>query len=316
MLILDKDGNLTKVWEEGAPFVLAYAKCVAQLVGKPLEEVLAQLQEYTARALREDPAEFGWRFGKDDLIMAPAQVDPYLQSNAAARRYLDDARVFTGQGPLNNFLDLIFSFAYGKTANVPKPETRLVLKEIAHDELPAWIVSNSGTSGVKSKLAAMFGDQSPDNLWWESRTFGNARKMDPDEYDKVLPDGTPITTPEDKVLWGHVDGLVDRKRYSGAPRDTIIKRPHYLKRLIALKALWERRLGRVARWSEVLVVGDIFELDLALPLELGCHVGFMCDEYAPQWEIEFVDQYPYGRILRSPVEILPYYTEIQAAHAY
>jgi hypothetical protein len=53
----------------------------------------------------------------------------------------------------------------------------------------------------------------------------------------------------------------------------------------------------------MVVVGDIFELDLALPLALGARVGLATGARTPPYEVAFVENHPRGRVLTSLHEI-------------
>ena len=306
-MVLDFDGVLTNVEEEGKPFVEGYTADLARMLRRPVRDVAAQLDLIVSNALQADPARFGWIFGKDGCIMAPAQVDPYLRTRAAARELIDLSAIM-GTGATEPFLELLFGYNYSKTENVPKPGAAFFLSSVSDRRLPAAIISNSGTGGVTRKIASMLSQKSPAYEWWRARTFGDARKMDPDEYIERLPNGELIADPKDEVRWDPT--LPKTYRLNGFPRDTVIKRPYYLKRLCALKAVWEIDLGRPLAWADFLVVGDIFELDLALPLLLGCHVGFMVNEHSPKWEVAHIGRFAHhGRILNSVDEILPFYDE-------
>ena len=45
------------------------------------------------------------------------------------------------------------------------------------------------------------------------------------------------------------------------------------------------------------MVGDIFELDLALPMALGARVGLVGNPRTPAYEREFVRASPRGRLI-------------------
>ena len=51
------------------------------------------------------------------------------------------------------------------------------------------------------------------------------------------------------------------------------------------------------------VFGDIFELDLSLPLAMGASVGLMANDFTPQWELDYLESHPRGHILRSLPEV-------------
>lgn len=71
---------------------------------------------------------------------------------------------------------------------------------------------------------------------------------------------------------------------------TSVKREHYYQRLDEL-----RRKAN-AQWSEMTVLGDIFELDLCVPLHLGARVGLMSSPFTPHYERSFLEQHPRGGV--------------------
>jgi hypothetical protein len=52
------------------------------------------------------------------------------------------------------------------------------------------------------------------------------------------------------------------------------------------------------------VVGDLFELDLALPLALGARVGLVVSPHTPRYEIDFVGSQERARVLNGLPGIL------------
>ena len=58
-----------------------------------------------------------------------------------------------------------------------------------------------------------------------------------------------------------------------------------------------------ASWEDVLVVGDIFELDLCLPLSMGARIGLVVNTFTPEYEKAFVGAHPRGVLIDSLSEI-------------
>jgi hypothetical protein len=58
-----------------------------------------------------------------------------------------------------------------------------------------------------------------------------------------------------------------------------------------------------ASFADLTVVGDIFELDLALPLALGARVGLVASLYTPAYEQAFVAAHPRGRVFKDLTEV-------------
>jgi hypothetical protein len=54
------------------------------------------------------------------------------------------------------------------------------------------------------------------------------------------------------------------------------------------------------------VIGDIFELDLAMPLALGARIGLVSSAQTPPYERAFVAAHPRGRVIDDLREIPRY----------
>ncbi len=54
-----------------------------------------------------------------------------------------------------------------------------------------------------------------------------------------------------------------------------------------------------ATFAELTVVGDIFELDLAMPLALGARVGLVASPRTPPYERAFVDAHPRAQMIEE-----------------
>jgi hypothetical protein len=61
-----------------------------------------------------------------------------------------------------------------------------------------------------------------------------------------------------------------------------------------------------ATFDQLVVIGDIFELDLALPLALGARVGLVASAHTPPYERAFVSAHPRGRVLEDLAAIPAY----------
>ena len=56
-------------------------------------------------------------------------------------------------------------------------------------------------------------------------------------------------------------------------------------------------------WKDLAVAGDIFELDLALPLALGARVALLRNAFTPDYEQDFLQKHPRGQVLHDVSEI-------------
>lgn len=112
--------------------------------------------------------------------------------------------------------------------------------------------------------------------WLVERIIGSAQKYVNDPQWQRVPD----------LMW--IDNLA---------------RPVLLRRRLYFKTLESLRTKAQAKWKDVTVVGNIFELELALPLALGARVVLMGNEHTPLYEIAYLARHPRANIARSIPEL-------------
>ena len=277
MLVLDFDGTLTDAEKEGLPFRVGYLEDLATVVGAPLEEVRALADDFEEAILR-DRATFGWIF--HGHIVAPASVDPYLRIMPVARQVMDHYGVLKDERLRERLLDgILYRYNYPKSAMHFRDGALEVLQALR--TLDTVIISNSATAPVQGKiraLAATGGD--PEALdWLVDRVYGLGKKYVVDPAFEAVPEALEIPD---------------------LHRPVLLRRPHYHRRIT------EQLAQRGEGWEDLCVVGDIFELDLALPLALGARVGLMVNDFTPPYEIAWLGDRPGARILRSLDDLLAF----------
>jgi len=140
---------------------------------------------------------------------------------------------------------------------------------------PTWIVTNSDTHAVAGKVAAL-DREAPGVAWLTSRVRGFARKFDVDDD------------------------------WAGAPREMELpglERPVLLRRRAYHDSLRTVLDEANADWADLVVVGDIFELDLAMPLALGARVGLVSSPRTPAYERAYVEAHPRAQLIEDLGEI-------------
>jgi len=275
VLVLDFDGTMTDAELEGRPFVDGYLDDLASLVGKEPgdPEVLAIAAEVDA-AITAAPEQhpFLW-MGR---AVAPATVDPYLRMVPIAHRILDKFGAVPSavdRGRL--FGGVLYKYNYQKTLGHP------VFRHGAGDALRAlagrnaWIVTNSDTHAVAGKVAAL-DHEAPGVAWLTSRVRGYARKFDVDDTWSGVP--AELTVP-------------------GLDRPVLLRRRAYHD---IIRAILDEA---GATFAELVVIGDIFELDLAMPLALGARVGLVATHRTPAYERAYVAGHQRGKVIESLAEI-------------
>jgi len=275
VLVLDFDGTMTDAEAEGRPFRDGYLDDLAILVGrKSSDPDIAAIADASERELADDPAAtpFLWM----DRAVAPASVDPYLRMATIAHRVLDHFGAFTRTEERSRLLGgVLYKYNYAKTLERPvfRPGAGDVLRALVGHAV--YVITNSDTEAVAGKLQRL--EQiSPGAGWLAPRVRGFARKFDIDD------------------AW---TGVPAELAVPGLNRPVLLRRKTYHD--IIASCLAESGGG----WDELVVVGDIFELDLALPLALGARVGLVAGPKTPPYEVAMVNAHPRGRVLGSIGEV-------------
>jgi hypothetical protein len=266
-LVLDFDGTMTDAEAEGRPFREGYLEDLALLTGASLADVTAiadEVEDELAKAPASHP--FLW-MGRP---VAPATVDPYLRMVPVAHRILDRYDAVPSHTDRGRLLgSILYKYNYAKTLGHP------VFRAGAGEMLaklggtPTWIVTNSDTHAVAGKVAAL-DREAPGVAWLTSRVRGFARKFDVD--DSWLGAPGELTIP-------------------GLERTVLLRRRAYYEILADVV----KEAG--SSFEELVVVGDIFELDLALPLSLGARVGLVTSSRTPAYERAFVTAHPRAALI-------------------
>ncbi len=274
LLVLDFDGTLTDAEAEGAPFREGYLEDLAMLCGRSLEETRT-LADRFEEEVKNDVAGFGWVFGGE--IVAPAAVDPYLRIMPVARKVFDECGVFMDLDDRDRLLDnIMYKYNYGKSAIAFKDGARDFLT--SREGTETYVITNSHTEPVQNKIRALSaqGDDAAELDWLVERVFGSAKKY--------------VVDP----AW---DGL---PRAMEIPN---LSRPVLLRRRLYFEALDRLRRDAGLAWEDVVVVGDIFELDLCVPLALGGRVGLCANQFTPPYEVAYLEDHPRATIIRSMDDI-------------
>jgi hypothetical protein len=270
LLVLDFDGTMTDAEAEGAPFRRGYLDDVAALVGRSagdaeIHALADTIEAEIAAAPGDHP--FTW----DGKIVAPASVDPYLRIVPIANRIFDHFGAFLNGDDRGRLLrSILYKYNYEKTRPVFRAGAREALGRLRGSD--TYVVTNSGTAHVAKKLEALDAG-SGDASWLAARVHGDAGKFVVDD------------------AWDRVPAEL---RIPDLARPVLVRRRSY-------HDVLERLCG--GRWDELVVVGDIFELDLALPLTLGARVGLVTSHFTPPYERAFVAGHPRGRLIEALTDI-------------
>jgi FMN phosphatase YigB (HAD superfamily) len=262
---------MTDAESEGRPFRDGYLDDLCTLVGRGLNDpdVLA-----TAAKVEDDlsaaPASHPFRWmGR---AVAPATVDPYLRMVPIANAILDRFGAIPNAEDRGRLLGgVLYKYNYAKTLGHPvfRPGAGEVLRELGGQDV--WIVTNSDTHAVAGKIAHLDRDV-PGVAWLTSRVRGHARKFDVDD------------------TW---TGVEPELTLPSLDRPVLLRRRAYHD---ILRAILD---ATGASFADLVVIGDIFELDLAMPLALGARIGLVSSAHTPVYERAFVAAHPRGRVIED-----------------
>lgn len=276
VLVVDFDGTMTDAEAEGRPFRDGYLADLAVLVGRaPGDPEIAAIAQTVERELAERPGDVAFRW--NGRAVAPSSVDPYLRMVPIAGRVLDRFGAIPSDTDRGRLLGgVLYKYNYAKTLDRPvfRPGAGELLRDLAGREV--FVVTNSDTDAVAGKIARLDG-LVPGAGWLAPRVRGGARKFDVDDS------------------W---DGVPAELAVPGLARPVLLRRRTYHD--ILARCLTD---AGAAGWADLVVVGDIFELDLALPLALGARVALVGGPYTPPYEVDLVARHPRGRVLGSLAEL-------------
>ncbi len=262
-IVLDFDGTFTLVDREAVPFVEGFVEDLRAVVG---ERIIERWDETVVR-VKAEPNRYGWEY--EERIVAPSHADPYILATTVGQLLLAEAGV-EDRAERTKTLEALYQRNYPKSLNVFRPDAREVVATIARSGLPVFVVTNSQTRHVEAKL---------DELAPEGRdrlvVRGAARKfaLSPPEH------------PDD--AWAKVPAEL---RVPGLARPIFLGRGAYYD---ALRRIWTETGASPAT---TLVCGDIFELDLALPAELGARTHLVARPDTPEYERRAASASPSGGV--------------------
>ncbi|MEW5850970.1 MAG: HAD family hydrolase [Myxococcota bacterium] len=240
-VVLDFDGTFTDVEKEAGPFVDVFQRDIADLVGR---DITAAWQRLTA-LVQAEPESHGWEYG--GKIVAPANADPYVRCTCVAQLLFTELGLLKNAETRSVVTQAVYQKAYKLTLTAFRPDASEVLRTILARKLPTFVVTNARTDMVLRKLKELGFENTPG-----LQVFGEAHKFVITEAETHDPRFQAL--PQER----RVDGLT--------ARPVFVRRGRYFD---VLSKVWQLS---GASPSETLVCGDIFELDLAMPAELGAHV--------------------------------------------
>lgn len=269
LVVLDFDGTLTEVDKEAIPFVNGYKNDVARDLNIDREE----LEERWAIAqliVESDQSLYGWVVNGD--IVAPAYADPLILSKVIASLLLDNAELYVNNHERQEALERYFQGNYERMDIFFKEGVDEFICSL-HDEIDICIVTNSETNNVAKKIKLLKTEHS------DVPIYGDAKKY-------LL-----------NNVWEGVPKTVEREGYG---------RPLFLRRQKYWDVLSKIMEQRNIQPEQVVVVGDIYELDLLLPEHKGMRTVLTPRESTPRFEIDAAKFSTVGHVAWTLGEVLEY----------
>lgn len=257
-VVLDFDGTLTDVSREALAFSAAFPEMMAELLGRDLGSIWADARE----TVRARSPELGWLI--EGHAVGPADADPYVLASSAAHLVLDHFGVWTRDADRRGeMITAVFRRAYQRTVAAFRPEAKRVIEALLARVPSVHVVTNAAPEVAVRKLAEL-APEGKERL----RVRGDARKFAIG----------PASSPDPRFA-----RVPRERRLRGLDRPVLLTRGPYFD---ALASIWAES---GARPETTLVCGDIYELDLALPAELGASVHLVRRERTFAYEQEAVD---------------------------
>jgi phosphoglycolate phosphatase-like HAD superfamily hydrolase len=254
-VVLDFDGTLTDVEKEAEKFAERYMTDLGKSTGIG-EAELSLLWERMHRQILAN-GDHGWEI--DGKIVAPAHADPHIMTTVIAANILNALNLFMEPKERLKLMDSIFHRNY--------PQNRIVFREGAADFLrvlmeksDACFVTSSKTASVQHKLNHLGLKNLP-------LVYGSAQKYVIDDSWSIVPESMAI---------------------EGLCRPVFLRRKKYWD--ILENIMSQRNLGK----GDLLVAGDIYELDLSLPHFFGMHISLITKTATSIEEIAAVSNYEKG----------------------
>ncbi|MBI5002622.1 hypothetical protein HZC31_04505 [Candidatus Woesearchaeota archaeon] len=275
VLIWDFDGTATKVDEEAVNFVVGYKEGFAKAVNVSLR-TLNPFWNIMERRVRENPTQHGWTV--NGKIVAPAYADPLVECRTIGDFLLLEHGEYQHDPQKRDaLLYKLFRENYPKCTIVFKEDAAAAFRA-SQDFTPTYVVTNSETDAVQGKINLLGTDVS------RITVLGGAKKYVLDDEWIALPES--LEEP-------------------GFGRPLYLRRKNYAD--ILSRIMKEKGVAP----EQVLVAGDIYELDLLLPQQLGMHIALLPRERTPAYERSAVTSYARGVVLATPSDVVRYARQVQ-----
>ena len=270
----DWDNTARNLVPDEEEIIRLYAKVFAPYTNREPNLVRQGLKLRVYPIMRQHTADpqRGWTDQYGRVLIPPADI--LVSIRIAARSLLDEYGLFEDKEEREALLERVYQAAFRATPVTFRRGTAeffLGLKDLG---MPATIVSNSGTEHIREQLDHL-GEQSGSiDTFRFVGVEGQARKY-------VLGPYPPNGQNEMRVT---IPGM-------SYPMET--DRPQYEQ---VLQTFLDKH---GLRWDELLVIGDIPQMDLGMPHRKGATVLIVATARTPRVEISFWQDQPRAHIVRD-----------------
>ena len=273
MYVSDWDNTWTDTEAGAEPFRDGYVAGLAKAVHMKKEDVRAFMEKFEDDIVF-NPNDHDWEI--NGFPVAPAVVDPFARVKRSATLLLK-AIGKTKASKREQILEPLFQENYRRVEIIFRKGEEEALREIML-RFPTnfYVVSNSDPNPVRQQVATLMGHtglSAPSGAWFEEHVIGGAKKYLPTLEPKVLPVRTVLP---------------------GFPRPVFPRRGRYYD--VLQKIMRQRPISRLGM-ENLKCLGDIFQLDLLLPILFDARSGLLVNEFTPDYEVNYMRSHPQGRIL-------------------
>jgi FMN phosphatase YigB (HAD superfamily) len=271
-IVFDFDGTLTDTWKGAKPFIAGYKEDLKAILGeyRNINHDFEHLWNRLGNDLFSYAKKADWIY--EGNAVSSALGDPYLECNAIASAFFNWLSLFPEEVERSAVLQKLYTDNYPKTITVFREDAAQSLELAAH--LNVCIATNSDTARVREKLALLnHEEQTHEGAQMDYSTlplFGNAQKYKIDKEWQVVPE--------------HLEA-------------EDLHRPVLLRRRSYFEVLEKIRSTCSTEFSRMFVIGDNYELDLALPQALGMAVGYIETNRRMAYERKAVERYERGYVM-------------------
>jgi phosphoglycolate phosphatase-like HAD superfamily hydrolase len=243
IVVLDFDGTLTDADAHAQAFHEASRRELAERLGWD-DSTLRREWPRGLAVMAGLPASAAWIV--DGRGVCPANADPYLVANGVAQLLLAEHRPELDGAALTASVLEVHRAAYQRVPPPFRPDARRLLEELCAGGYHVRVVTNSDTQAVAGMLDAL--------------SFAGRQQV------IVRGDAGKFSICASATADARFESLPETARWPEPGRPVHLRRGRYFD---LLRAAWEETGAGPAT---TLVVGDVFELDLAMPAALGAHV--------------------------------------------